>query len=180
MGDCGGVRRGRDPASPPPTVSNTDLRAALQEILRRARGIIAGIRLVGGPRAVALDPGTVSVLGVPAAAALLALCGSAMARPNVSGIYVASGGGTIETMQIIDEGDGEFVGSYSEYDVNHNKRYNGTIKGIVGDDGFVVASLSWAFFTISLTGTYQDGEFHLTSSFDDKHVDFMPYENKYP
>ena len=82
------------------------------------------------------------VLGVPAAAALLALCGSAMARPNASGIYVASGGGTIETMQIIDEGDGEFAGSYSEYDVNHNKRYNGTIKGVVGDDGFVVASLS--------------------------------------
>jgi hypothetical protein len=45
----------------------------------------------------------VKVPGVPSAAALLALCGSAMARPNVSGIYVASGGGTIETMQIIDE-----------------------------------------------------------------------------
>jgi hypothetical protein len=86
-----------------------------------------------------------------------------MARPNVSGIYVASGGGTIETMQIIDEGDEQFVGSYSEYDINHNTRYKGTIKGVVGDDGFVVASLSWAFFTISLTGTYQDGEFHLTS-----------------
>jgi hypothetical protein len=118
----------------------------------------------------------VKVLGVPSAAALLALCGSAMARPNVSGIYTASGGGTIETMQIIDEGDGEFAGSYS--DMTHNKRYNGTIKGVVGDDGFVVASLSWAFFTISLTGTYQDGEFHLKSSFDDKHVDFVPYGNK--
>jgi hypothetical protein len=117
-------------------------------------------------------------LAFRAAAALLALCGSAIARPNASGIYVASGGGTIETMQIIDEGDGEFAGSYSEYDVNHNKRYNGTIKGVVGDDGFVVASLSWAFFAISLTGTYQDGEFHLKSSFDDKHVYFVPYGNK--
>jgi hypothetical protein len=163
-------------------VSDTDLRAALQEVLRRARDIIGSVRLVGGPRAVAFDLGTVAakVLGVLAAAALLALCSTAMARPNVSGIYVASGGGTIETMQIIDEGDGEFVGSYSEYDTNHNKRYKGTITGVVGDDGSVVASLSWAFFTISLTGTYQDGEFHLTSSFDDKHVDLMPYGKKYP
>jgi hypothetical protein len=98
-----------------------------------------------------------------------------------SGVYVPcrTRGPWMQWMRIIDEGGGKFTGSYNEvsgcivHPLGGCREYDtGTISGAVGDDGFVVASLHWGFFTIDLSGTYRDGAFDLTSTFNGKRYDF--------